>query len=111
VSSSCRQDRLDCDFAVGDWVDWQRFTTRETTQSRHWHGQIVDQWNARMPEHWLIVRWDESDVDGPYTEPRPDFNPDYIPVSPHYMQERCLELKHCPQGNGLHPRVNRLRLR
>ncbi len=108
MSSSCRKVHVDCNFQVGDWVDWQRFTTRETTQSRRWHGQIVDEWNTRLPEHWFVVRWEESDKDGPYSDPRPDFNPEYVPVSPHFMQERCFEIKHCDQGNDLHPRRNRL---
>lgn len=108
MSSACRKDHIDCDFKVGDEVDWQRFTTRETTQTRRWHGQIVDVWNTRLPEHWFVVRWDMSDRDGPYGGPRTDFDPEYQPHRPHYLQERCFELKHCDPSTGLHPSRNRL---
>lgn len=108
MSSSCRKGHIDCDLEVGDSVDWQRFTTRETTQDRRWHGEIVDEWNTNLPEHWFVVRWDESDKAGRYTEPGPDFNPDFVPLRPHYMQERCFELKRCDPSTGLHPKSNRL---
>jgi hypothetical protein len=111
VSHLRRKEHVDCNLQVGDWVDWQRFTTQGTKQSRRWNGQIVDEWNSRFPEHWFVVRWDESDRDGAYSEPRVDFDPEFVPLAPHFMQERCIELKPCDPATGLHPKVNRLRPR
>ena len=108
MSSNCHKGSIDCELQVGDLVDWQRFTTRETTQTRKWHGQIVDEWNTNSDLHWFIVRWDISDKSGPYDDPRTDIDPNYIPCSPHYEQLRCFDLRQCSPETKLHPSKNLL---
>ena len=108
MSENCRKTEIDCSLKIGDWVDWQRFTNRETTSNRHWHGQIVDEWNSNSPQHLFVVRWDSSDKSGPYEEPKPEFDPEFIPFSPHYEQVRCFELKICEPSSKRHPKKNAL---
>jgi hypothetical protein len=109
MEGECTRENIVCTLNVSDRVDWQRFTARETSQNRRWHGEIVDEWNTRRPGHWFVVRWDISDKSGPYKGPRADdMNPEYEPFAPNFFQEMCRELKHCSDTTGLHPKTNRL---
>ncbi len=98
----------ECEFIVGDAVDWKRFTNQETSQDRFWHGVIVDEWNTTRDGHWFVVRWDASNKGGPYSGPNPDTDSNFTPFSPHYVEQQCRELRHCGMVPNLHPTVNRL---
>jgi hypothetical protein len=105
-----------CKFEIGESVDWillsQKTGQPLTSQERFWHGVIVDEWNNRREDgHWFVVKWLESNHEGPYLGPRTqEFHPDFQPYSPHYLQERCIELTKCNHSD-LHPKQNKLRTR
>jgi hypothetical protein len=106
---------LNCNFQIGDLVDWVFLSTRTNepiqSQDRFWHGEIVDEWNNRREQgHWFIVKWTESNRPGPYGGPRTtDFHPRFQPYIPHYLQERCIEIRRCDLQSNLHPGINNLR--
>jgi len=108
MTISCDKENPNCDLNVGDLVDWKHATTSPSRQTRFWHGQIVDLWNTDQPGHWFVVRWDISNKQGIYHDPRIDLNHDYFPYSPHYWQEQCRELRICGRVPRLHPSVNEL---
>lgn len=96
-----------CDLRVGESVDWF-YMNSSRGQNRHWHGVIVDDWNSTRDGHWFVVRWDMSDKEGSYREPKEDADPHFIPHAPHYVEEECTELRRCGSSAGLHPSLNSL---
>lgn len=99
-----------CDLKVGESVDWL-YVRNPSRQNRLWHGVIVDDWNSTRTGHWFVVRWDMSDKAGPYTGPKADAEPRFIPRSSHYVEQECVELKRCEAATHLHPAVNALPVR
>lgn len=100
----------DCGLNIGDKVDWVLIKSNgepATRQRRFWHGQIVDLWNTTLTGHWFVVRWDSSNLAGPYSGPALGIDPDFVPYSPHFFQTICSELRPCNTG-ALHPTSNSL---